>query len=187
MPVSKRVRYEVLRRDGHTCRYCGAKAPDVQLTVDHVIPEALGGSDDPTNLVAACGDCNSGKSATSPDEPLVADVAADALRWSKALAEAAEERRAERASADAVVERFRSNWGAWVSADLLANDWRSSVAKFHALGLSGDDLVALTDEAMGSSVAGRYLFRSFCRRAWDEIAARQERARELLAEGDDGP
>lgn len=35
MPVSKRLRYEVLRRDSHTCRYCGGAAPDVKLTVDH--------------------------------------------------------------------------------------------------------------------------------------------------------
>jgi 5-methylcytosine-specific restriction endonuclease McrA len=29
--VSRRLRLEVLRRDGHTCRYCGAQAPDVKL------------------------------------------------------------------------------------------------------------------------------------------------------------
>ncbi|AWN05089.1 HNH endonuclease [Gordonia phage Easley] len=38
MAVSKRLRYEILRRDNHTCRYCGATAPDVPLTVDHVVP-----------------------------------------------------------------------------------------------------------------------------------------------------
>lgn len=54
MAVSKRTRYEVLRRDNHTCRYCGGSAPDVRLTVDHVLPVTLGGSDDPSNLVAAC-------------------------------------------------------------------------------------------------------------------------------------
>ncbi|MEJ7724319.1 MAG: hypothetical protein WKF64_08445 [Ilumatobacteraceae bacterium] len=36
-PISRRLRFEILRRDGHTCRYCGARAPDVPLTVDHVI------------------------------------------------------------------------------------------------------------------------------------------------------
>ena len=56
MAVSKRTRFEVLRRDNHTCRYCGQSAPDVKLTVDHVLPVALGGHDDPTNLVAACKD-----------------------------------------------------------------------------------------------------------------------------------
>lgn len=28
MAVSKRTRYEVLRRDNHACRYCGARAPE---------------------------------------------------------------------------------------------------------------------------------------------------------------
>lgn len=90
MTLTKRMRYEILRRDNHTCRYCGAAAPDVALTVDHVIPTALGGTDDATNLVTACRDCNAGKSASSPDAPLVAQVAEDALRWSRAIAAAAE-------------------------------------------------------------------------------------------------
>lgn len=85
MSVSKRLRFEVLRRDNHTCRYCGGAAPDVKLTVDHVVPTALGGTDEPSNLVAACGPCNSGKTSSSPDAPVVADVEQDALRWSKAM------------------------------------------------------------------------------------------------------
>lgn len=85
MPVSKRLRYEILRRDNHTCRYCGATAPDVKLTVDHVVPTTLGGTDDPTNLVTACTACNAGKSSTNPDAPLVADVTNDALRFRQAV------------------------------------------------------------------------------------------------------
>ena len=63
MSVTKRLRFEILRRDSHACRYCGAKAPDAELTVDHVPPTALGGTDDPTNLVAACRACSSSKHA----------------------------------------------------------------------------------------------------------------------------
>jgi 5-methylcytosine-specific restriction endonuclease McrA len=54
MAVSKRLRYEILRRDNYACRYCGATAPDVKLNVDHVIPQSLGGSDKPDNLVTSC-------------------------------------------------------------------------------------------------------------------------------------
>lgn len=89
MAISRRLRCEVLRRDGYTCRYRGAKAPDVALTVDHVIPEALGGTDEPSNLVTACQPCNAGKASASPDSELVEDVAADALRWQRAIQEAA--------------------------------------------------------------------------------------------------
>ena len=50
-------RHQLLRRDNHACRYCGRSAPEVPLTVDAVVPEALGGSHkDPANLVAACAD-----------------------------------------------------------------------------------------------------------------------------------
>jgi hypothetical protein len=77
MAVSKRLRYEILRRDSYTCRYCGASAPDVPLRVDHVTPVALGGADHPSNLVTSCEDCNSGKSSTIAG--LVADVLSDTV------------------------------------------------------------------------------------------------------------
>lgn len=80
MAVSKRLRYEVLRRDNHACRYCGASAPDVKLNVDHVIPTSLGGSDKPTNLVTACADCNSGKTSSLPNATPVSDVEQEAFR-----------------------------------------------------------------------------------------------------------
>lgn len=71
MSLSKRIRFEVFKRDAFTCQYCGKKAPDVVLHVDHVVPRAKGGSDDILNLVTACGTCNAGKS----DVPLSDDSA----------------------------------------------------------------------------------------------------------------
>lgn len=61
--ISKSVRFEVFKRDAFTCQYCGKKAPDVILEVDHIIPVAEGGSNDMINLVTSCRDCNRGKSA----------------------------------------------------------------------------------------------------------------------------
>lgn len=60
--ISKSVRFEIFKRDSFTCRYCGAKPPDVILAVDHVQPVAAGGDDDQLNLVTSCDACNSGKS-----------------------------------------------------------------------------------------------------------------------------
>ena len=48
--LSKRTRFEVLKRDSFACQYCGAAAPDAYLHVDHIIPVSKGGTDDPTNL-----------------------------------------------------------------------------------------------------------------------------------------
>ena len=54
MSVSTRTRFEVLKRDGFRCRYCGLTAMATELHVDHVVPASKGGTDDPVNLVAAC-------------------------------------------------------------------------------------------------------------------------------------
>jgi hypothetical protein len=93
MAVSKRLRYEILRRDNHACRYCGAAAPDVKLNVDHVIPTSLGGSDKPDNLVTACADCNGGKTSSMPNAEPVADVGQDAFRQGAELKQETEQRR----------------------------------------------------------------------------------------------
>lgn len=61
-PIPDRTRYMVLERDGYTCQYCGAKAPRVELHIDHIVPVSKGGTSDMSNLVTACVKCNLGKS-----------------------------------------------------------------------------------------------------------------------------
>lgn len=75
--ISKSMRFEVLRRDNHACRYCGARAPIVELEVDHVIPRHHGGSDHAWNLTAACVACNRSKGAGVPNEHIVREVRQD--------------------------------------------------------------------------------------------------------------
>jgi hypothetical protein len=59
--VSKKLRFEILKRDGFACGYCGATPQQRELHIDHKIPVSDGGTDDPDNLVTACADCNRGK------------------------------------------------------------------------------------------------------------------------------
>lgn len=61
MSISKRLRFEVFKRDSFTCQYCGARPPDTVLEVDHVHPRSLGGLDHLENLKTACWNCNRGK------------------------------------------------------------------------------------------------------------------------------
>lgn len=77
--IGARLRFDVLRRCNFACYYCGVPASLglKQLHVDHVIPVALGGTNDPWNLVAACWDCNAGKTNTVPSEELVRQVRDD--------------------------------------------------------------------------------------------------------------
>ena len=110
MAVSKRLRFEIFRRDNHTCRYCGATTPDATLTVDHVLPVALGGKDEASNLVTACRDCNAGKSSSSPDAPLVDDASEDDIRWSKAVTRAAEVHREKDRRLDTFKDAVYDGW-----------------------------------------------------------------------------
>jgi len=64
MAVRKSIRFEVFKRDGFRCRYCGASPIREPLTIDHVLPRSKGGTDEAENLVTACWSCNSGKSDT---------------------------------------------------------------------------------------------------------------------------
>lgn len=60
-PISKKLRFEVFKRDSFTCQYCGRHAPDVILECDHIKPVADGGKNTLLNLVTSCMECNRGK------------------------------------------------------------------------------------------------------------------------------
>ncbi|MFC1834454.1 HNH endonuclease [Thermodesulfobacteriota bacterium] len=61
-------RKNVLVRDSHTCQYCGRVFSGGELTVDHIIPKARGGTNLWTNVVACCRSCNMRKSDRTPRE-----------------------------------------------------------------------------------------------------------------------
>lgn len=84
--LTKKVRFEVLKRDKFTCQYCGAKAPDVLLHVDHVTPVCNGGTSDILNLISSCEPCNLGKGGRPLDD-------ASALSKQRAQATALQARR----------------------------------------------------------------------------------------------
>lgn len=60
--LSQKIRFEVFKRDSFTCQYCGQKAPEVVLEVDHMNPVSKGGKNDMLNLITSCFSCNHGKS-----------------------------------------------------------------------------------------------------------------------------
>lgn len=59
--VSKEKRNRVYKRDRNRCRYCGIHFKPEHLTVDHIMPLSKGGTNDLSNLVTACVDCNTAK------------------------------------------------------------------------------------------------------------------------------
>lgn len=69
--ISKKTRFEVFKRDAFSCQYCGAKAPDAILHVDHIDPVSKSGSNEIVNLITSCEGCNLGKSDRRLDDQSV--------------------------------------------------------------------------------------------------------------------
>jgi len=169
-PIPKGLRYSILERDRHTCQHCGATAPDVKLTVDHLIPVSAGGENHPDNLVAACVDCNAGKAAKISLRPVDnADLQArlDATRERRNILRATA-----KAAKEAVEARERRTWavaGYWVhrfrgSEAKLEIPTRFFVGLSHVLDdLEADDLLPLIDTCAGKLQSG------FFRREEDAI------------------
>jgi hypothetical protein len=197
--LSKRTRFEVFKRDGFKCAYCGRTPPDVLLHVDHVEAVANGGSDDPTNLITACADCNLGKAAV----PLTA-VAESLERQAEEAQERAEQIRAYaeamRAArdaqddtvgifADAWFERFDPSSGlrwAWPP------DRAPSIKRFvsmlpfpeildaieitAAAGTRKRDLAVKVEKMEGGTfLSDANAFRYFCGVCWKKIRDREEK------------
>ncbi len=58
--VSAKLREIVAKRSHHRCAYCltDEQISGVLFTIDHIIPQALGGQTVAENLCLACWDCN---------------------------------------------------------------------------------------------------------------------------------
>lgn len=187
MAVSKRLRYEILRRDSHTCRYCGRSAPEVPLRVDHVTPVALGGGDEPTNLATSCHDCNSGKSSASPDATLVADVSDDALRWAAAMQQAADNLREQETPKLEYRDAFLAEWNRWhLGKDddkkvPLPEDWKQAMDRFRVAGVPAWMWADVVDAAMANQkVKPENTFRYVCGIAWNKVTELQAEARRIV-------
>ena len=62
------LRDELMVRDGWKCRYCGEAVTSSTATLDHVVPQHLGGPNTADNLTTACLTCNSIKSGRTYEE-----------------------------------------------------------------------------------------------------------------------
>ncbi|TRU50774.1 MAG: HNH endonuclease [Microcystis aeruginosa Ma_QC_Ch_20071001_S25] len=58
IPIPIEVRKYVYQRDNYQCQSCGKPEKLAQLSIDHIIPLALGGSNDISNLQTLCLSCN---------------------------------------------------------------------------------------------------------------------------------
>ena len=172
MSVSKRTRFEVLKRDDHTCQYCGASAPDATLHVDHVMPKSLGGSNKPDNLLTACKDCNTGKGSSNLDDAKVAALSDRAAHYALTMKHAATAMRADYEQFSDYYDVFESEWGKWSMVDAqtipLPADNRPSIFAWWKAGFPEDALVDAINITMArNGIESGQRWRYFCGVVWN--------------------
>lgn len=175
--LSKRLRFEVFKRDGFKCAYCGAHPPQVILHCDHIHPVAEGGTNDIDNLVTACVACNQGKSdKLLSDVPLsLAERAADVAEREEQIAgyQGVMRDRRGRIEADAedVLDSFCQAFG---RDSIPMNDFRSIRRFVDELGL--DEVLWSVDRAAQQHRNYRKAFLYFCGICWRKIRERDGEA-----------
>lgn len=54
----KRIREDVIARDGMVCCYCNERLTPETVTMEHIVPDSKRGTFNSTNLTVSCGPCN---------------------------------------------------------------------------------------------------------------------------------
>lgn len=127
--ISKSVRFNIFKRDGFKCMYCGNHPPAVLLHVDHIKPVAEGGGNEDSNLVTSCQPCNLGKGAR-----LLSDIPLGLAE--KALAVAEREAQIKGYQKIMQAKRLRLDKEAWAVMHILTDedtaprDWMNSLRMF---------------------------------------------------------
>jgi len=124
-PISKRVRFEIFKRDNFACQYCGQTPPAVVLEIDHIVSVSDGGSDETHNLITACFDCNRGKGAIPlAERPTPEDLRAKRSLMRERIEQAEayemmlqEQRRIEEDAIDEVIAVYEENFEGWTLLD----------------------------------------------------------------------
>jgi DNA-directed RNA polymerase subunit RPC12/RpoP len=168
--LSKKVRFEVFKRDGFVCQYCGNHPPAVLLQVDHITPVKLGGTNDMDNLITSCQPCNAGKTATplSVVPQSLADKAAE-------VADREEQIRGYNAVMAGRRERIEEE--AWQVAEAMVPDARDGYPrdrftsiKMFLTRLSFDEVYEASDIARSKVPYNKTaMFKYFCGVCWKKI------------------
>lgn len=154
--INKGLRFDIFKRDGFTCQYCGQKPPDVVLQVDHVTPVALGGSNDEMNLVTCCELCNQGKKAKRLDITPRPDADLAWLEMQQELAELKRYQQAKRERDELVGQIVISLQKTWCRVSGLEWAPAEHVVR-QAIDRYSPDLVEQAFMAVAPKVAGGYI------------------------------
>jgi hypothetical protein len=170
--ISKKRRFDIFKRDGFACQYCGATPPSVVLHLDHIVALANDGANDDDNLVTSCEPCNLGKGAhplTAVPQSL-ADKAAEVSEREAQLLGYQEVLEARRQRIEDETWRVVEIMFPGCSEKGLSRDWLRSTRNFiEKLGL----YVALeaADMAAARTYSNDRRFRYFCGICWNKVRA----------------
>lgn len=173
--LSKKTRFEVFKRDGFSCQYCGDHPPKVILHVDHIVAVAEGGGNDMDNLITACQSCNAGKAAN----PL-SDVPQSLKDKAAEVAEREEQVRGYHAVMQ--VKRDRLEDESWDIAEILQTgaaedgfrkDWRLSIKQFLEK-IGYHEVIEAAEIAASRKNEGGTRFRYFCGICWRKVGEAQQ-------------
>ncbi len=170
-PMSKKLRFEVFKRDGFKCQYCGAHPPTAILEPDHIKPVADGGTNDMDNLVTACFNCNRGKAANSLDSvpQSLADKAASVAEREAQLRGYSEVMEAKRDRIEDELWRVAEVIEPGSSKSGMHRDWTNSISKFNEkLGVY-ECLDAAEIARAKFPYGGKRTFLYFCGVCWGKV------------------
>lgn len=169
--ISKKTRFEVFKRDGFCCQYCGAVPPAVLLEVDHIDPVCNGGTNDIDNLVTACFNCNRGKAGN-----LLTVIPTSLAEKAAEIQEREAQIHGYRVIIQARLDRIEDDM--WHIAELLfprssteglPRDWLQSIKNFNAK-LPRHEVEEAVEIARASPAwAKNAIFRYFCGVCWNKI------------------
>lgn len=130
--LSKKLRFDVFKRDEFQCVYCGAHPPSVVLQIDHIHPVAEGGSNEIDNLITSCQPCNLGKGAK-----LLSNVPISLKEKASLIAEQEQQLKGYYEVIKEREDRLENEM--WMIADIIEtdspvngmkNDWLRSIKRF---------------------------------------------------------
>lgn len=173
--ISKKLRFDVFKRDGFVCQYCGTHPPAVILHVDHIVPVAEGGENRIENLITACEGCNLGKGARSlttkpPTNAFNVELAREREEQAKGYAElmSAMRARVEKEAWDVAII-FADQF----SKESIRKDWFQSIKQFVEKIGSHECIRAMEIACAKKPWSADQAFRYFCGICWNIVKGPQ--------------
>lgn len=168
--ISTRTRFEVFKRDGFRCMYCGRTPPTVLLHVDHIIAVSNGGSNCKDNLATSCDQCNLVPLTSVPKS--LQERAAESIEREKQLKALAKAMKAERdrikrdaAEVIAMLDHFYTR--------PAKPDQLRSVERFVERLPSGEVVAAMDSALAKKRYSQSETFRYFCGICWAKIKGKR--------------